>query len=52
MTISTLLLILALVCFIFGAVPPVAWVRVNLISLGLAFWVAAVLIGGDGLMGH
>lgn len=52
MTISTLLLILALVCFIFGAIPPVAWVRVNLISLGLAFWVAAELVGGGGLTLH
>lgn len=52
MTISTLLLILGLVCFIFGAFPPAAWVRVNLISLGFAFVTASELIGGNGLTLH
>lgn len=52
MTISMLFLIVALVLFIFGAFPPAAWSRVNLISLGLAFGMAAVLIAQGGLSLH
>lgn len=52
MTISALFLIVALICFILGAFPPAAWSRVNLISLGLAFWAASVLIGSGGLSLH
>jgi hypothetical protein len=48
MSISLLCLILALICFILAACSvPVP--RVNLIALGLAFWVAAVMIAGGGL---
>jgi hypothetical protein len=43
-TVTTLLLILALVCFIIAASGwPVP--RVNLVALGLAFWVAVYLVG-------
>lgn len=45
MTIATVLLVLALVCFVlatFGANVP----RVNLVALGLSLWVLAVLLGG------
>jgi hypothetical protein len=43
MVIKTALLIVALVCFILGAVG-VASPRVNLVAAGLACWVAAILI--------
>lgn len=52
MTISAVFLIIALICFILGAFPPAAWSRVNLISLGLAFATAAVLIAQGGLTLH
>lgn len=44
MTISLILLIMAFICFILGAVnwPPSP---VNLTALGLAFWVLSILIG-------
>lgn len=43
MSIHIILLVLALVCFIVAAcnVPS----RVNLVALGLAFWVATFLVG-------
>jgi hypothetical protein len=46
--IGTVLLVIALVCFLLAAanIPT----RVNLIALGLAFWVLSLLIGGIG--GH
>lgn len=40
---TMILLILALICFIAGAAG-VAHPRVNLIALGLAFWVLTILI--------
>lgn len=42
--IGTALLIVSLICFLLGAtnVP----FRVNLVSLGLAFWVLSQLLGG------
>lgn len=44
-TIALVLMIAALVCFLIDAVGPSGW-RVNLQSLGLAFLVGAMLIGG------
>jgi len=43
MTISFIFLVLAFLCFIAAAVNP-PWPRVNLIGLGLAFWVLTLLI--------
>jgi hypothetical protein len=42
--ISLVLMIVALVCFLLACanIPT----RVNLVALGLAFWVLAILIGG------
>lgn len=45
--ISLVLMIVALVCFLLGAAPLPT--RVNLVALGLAFWVLAILIGGAGV---
>jgi hypothetical protein len=45
MTISFVFLLLAFICFIGAAVNP-PWPRVNLIGLGLAFWVLTLLIHG------
>jgi hypothetical protein len=42
-TIKTVLLIAALVLFLIAAVP-LASVRVNLVALGLACWVATLII--------
>lgn len=42
--IGLVLLVVALICFLLAAAP--ITVRVNLIALGLAFWVLAILIGG------
>jgi hypothetical protein len=44
-TVNSVLLFLALVCFLLAAIG-VPVVRVNLVALGLFFWVLAVLIGG------
>lgn len=51
MSISVLLLILALICFILAAIP-IPPLRLNLIAIGLAFWVAAELIGAGHLSLH
>ena len=40
---NMVLLILAFVCFVLGAIPIPA--RVNLISLGLAFWILTIICG-------
>jgi len=48
MTVGTILLIVALVCFILAAFGFVL-ARINLIAAGLAFAVAAVLVGSYGL---
>ena len=45
MTITFVFLLLAFICFIASSVPPIN-ARVNLISLGLAFWVLTLLIHG------
>jgi len=47
MTLATLLLIAALVCFILSAcnVP-----RANWLAIGLAFWVSSILFGGVNLL--
>ena len=42
MTVQLVLLIVALICFLLGAVPLPS--RVNLTSLGLAFWVLSLII--------
>jgi hypothetical protein len=42
--VTVILLVLALVCFIIGA-SGYAVGRVNMISLGLAFWVSTLLLG-------
>lgn len=43
MTIQIVFLVIALICFIASSVPPIN-ARVNLIGLGLAFWVLTLLI--------
>lgn len=43
MTIQFILLIFALVCFLIATVNP-PWPRVNLVALGLAFWVLSYII--------
>jgi hypothetical protein len=43
MTIQFVFLLLAFICFIVAATN-VAWPRINLIALGLAFWVLTLLI--------
>ena len=45
MTIGTILLIAALICFVLAAVG-VAISRLNLIAAGLACWVGSILAGG------
>lgn len=40
----SLLLVLALICFIAGAVKPSAFGNINPVALGLAFWVLNVLV--------
>jgi hypothetical protein len=55
MMIGTVLLVVAMVMFLLGAIspvvtnPPAVYSRVNFISLGLFFWVLAELIGHSGL---
>jgi len=50
MTVAVLLLILAFISFVVAAMAvPVP--RVNLIALGLAFWVLAVILGTGALHG-
>lgn len=50
--ITTILLVVALICFFLGAIPlpNPGWARVNYIALGLFFWVLSVLIGGAHLV--
>lgn len=47
MSISMLFLILALIAFILACIPIPT--RINLIALGLAFWVLSILVAGGGL---
>lgn len=47
MSISILFLILALISFILGCIPIPT--RINLVALGLAFWVMSILVGSGGL---
>jgi hypothetical protein len=47
--ISLVLMIVSLICFLLGAANIPATARVNLVSLGLAFWVLAIVIGGAGV---
>lgn len=50
MAIGPLLLVIALVLFVLGAFPvPAVATRVNVISLGLAFVTAAMLLGSGAL---
>lgn len=44
LTLSLVLLIVALVCFLLAAVNTAA--KVNLVALGLALWVLTLLLGG------
>ena len=46
MPLPTILLVIALICFIFAAIG-FSVRRINLIALGLAFAVASVLAGSD-----
>jgi hypothetical protein len=46
MSIAVVFLILALVCFLIAAFAQPILPRVNLIALGLAFWVMSILFGG------
>jgi hypothetical protein len=48
--IGLVLLIVALICFLLASANIPA--RVNLVALGLAFWVLSLLIGGLGTGGH
>lgn len=45
--ISLVLLIVALICFLIGAANPPIAPRLNFISLGLAFWVLSLILGGS-----
>jgi hypothetical protein len=45
MNATFILYILAAICFFVAAIN-VTWPRVNLIALGLLFWVLAYIIGG------
>jgi hypothetical protein len=50
-SLGVVLLVLALVCFLiaaFGAAWPSP--RVNMIALGLFFWVLSILVGGHGFV--
>lgn len=47
MTTSGILLIVSLVLFVLGAFPyPAVATRVNVVSLGLAFFVGSIIAGG------
>lgn len=47
MTIAAILLIVSLVLFVLGAFPyPAVATRVNVVSLGLAFYVGSIIAGG------
>ena len=46
MQLPTILLLVALVCFVLAAIG-FTWRRINLIALGLAFAVASVLAGSE-----
>ena len=46
MPVPTLLLVIALICFVLAAIG-FTWRRINLIALGLAFATASVLAGSD-----
>lgn len=48
MTIAAILLIVSLVLFVLGAFPyPAVATRVNVVSLGLAFFVGSLIAGGN-----
>jgi len=49
MSISIILLIIALICFILAAIP-LPNVRINLVAMGLAFWVLSILVSGGGVV--
>lgn len=49
-TLSLILMLAALICFLLGAFPINS--RVNLVSLGLAFLTLAFLIGGHDIALH
>jgi hypothetical protein len=49
MTVTTILLIVSLVCFLIAAINP-PWPRVNLLALGLFFWVLSLLVGSGRLV--
>jgi hypothetical protein len=44
MTLSTILMAVALICFVLGAIG-VRTGKVSMVPLGLAFWVLATLVG-------
>jgi hypothetical protein len=47
LTVSIILLVVALVCFLIAAVNhPTIPARFNLVALGLAFWVLSMLVTG------
>ena len=46
MTIGTILLVVALICFVLAAVG-VGFGRLNLIAAGLACWMASMLLGAN-----
>ena len=50
MTVGTILLIAALICFVLGAVG-VGFGRLNLIAAGLACWVGSILASGGTIPG-
>ena len=49
MTVGTILLVLALICFVLAACG-VPLGPVSTVALGLAFWVLAVLLGHGGVV--
>jgi hypothetical protein len=48
MSVPTLLLILALICFIIAAAS-IPTGRIQTVALGLAFWVGSILVGSGAL---
>jgi hypothetical protein len=50
MTIGTILLVVALICFVLAAVG-VGFGRLNLIGAGLACWAASMLLGSNVISG-
>lgn len=48
--IGLVLLVVALICFILGAINTPRLAPLNWVSLGLFFWVLSILIGGRAIL--